>query len=52
MRDAASQAVRSGAHIYRIDAMVLDATGQDVPETGLVFDEGDRDMLMCRCPAA
>jgi glutamine synthetase len=29
-----------------ISALVLDVTGQDVPETGLVFDEGDRDMLM------
>src|SRR4029079_2941982 len=29
-----------------ISAMVLDATGQDIPETGLVFDEGDRDMLL------
>jgi glutamine synthetase len=29
-----------------ISALVLDATGQDVPETGLVFDEGDRDMIM------
>ena len=26
-----------------ISALVLDVTGQDVPETGLVFDEGDRD---------
>ncbi len=29
-----------------ISALVLDITGQDVPETGLVFDEGDRDMLL------
>ncbi len=29
-----------------ISALVLDATGQDVPETGLVFDEGDRDLLL------
>ena len=29
-----------------ISAMVLDVTGQDIPETGLVFDEGDRDMLL------
>ena len=29
-----------------ISALVLDVTGQDVPETGLVFDEGDRDMLL------
>jgi glutamine synthetase len=33
-----------------ISAMVLDATGQDVPETGLVFDEGDRDMLLWPAP--
>ncbi|MCA0433323.1 MAG: glutamine synthetase family protein [Proteobacteria bacterium] len=29
-----------------ISALVLDVTGQDVPETGLVFDEGDRDVLL------
>ncbi len=29
-----------------ISALALDITGQDVPETGLVFDEGDRDMLL------
>ncbi len=29
-----------------ISALVLDTTGQDVSETGLVFDEGDRDLLM------
>ncbi len=33
-----------------ISALVLDVTGQDVPETGLVFDEGDRDMLMWPVP--
>jgi glutamine synthetase len=33
-----------------ISALVLDVTGQDVPETGLVFDEGDRDMLMWPIP--
>src|SRR6478752_7648889 len=33
-----------------ISALVLDATGQDVPETGLVFDEGDRDMLLWPAP--
>ncbi|MBL8790474.1 MAG: glutamine synthetase [Rhizobiales bacterium] len=31
---------------FPISALVLDATGQDVPETGLVFDEGDRDLLL------
>jgi glutamine synthetase len=29
-----------------ISALVLDITGQDVSETGLVFDEGDRDLLL------
>ena len=33
-----------------ISALVLDITGQDVPETGLVFDEGDRDMLLWPIP--
>ena len=33
-----------------ISALVLDVTGQDVPETGLVFDEGDRDVLMWPVP--
>ena len=35
-----------------ISALVLDITGQDVPETGLVFDEGDRDMLMWPVPGS
>jgi glutamine synthetase len=35
-----------------ISALVLDVTGQDVPETGLVFDEGDRDMLMWPVPGS
>ena len=30
----------------------IDATGQDVPETGLVFDEGDRDMLLWPAPGS
>jgi glutamine synthetase len=33
-----------------ISALVLDTTGQDVPETGLVFDEGDRDLLLWPVP--
>ncbi len=33
-----------------ISALVLDVTGQDVPETGLVFDEGDRDVLLWPVP--
>jgi glutamine synthetase len=35
-----------------ISALVLDVTGQDVPETGLVFDEGDRDMLLWPVPGS
>lgn len=35
-----------------ISALVLDATGQDVPETGLVFDEGDRDLLLWPIPGS
>jgi glutamine synthetase len=35
-----------------ISALVLDTTGQDVPETGLVFDEGDRDMLLWPVPGS
>jgi glutamine synthetase len=30
---------------FPISALVLDVTGQDVPETGLVWDEGDRDLV-------
>ena len=33
-----------------ISALVLDMTGQDVPETGLVFDEGDRDVVLWPIP--
>jgi len=35
-----------------MSALVLDVTGQDVPETGLVFDEGDRDMLLWPAPGS
>jgi glutamine synthetase len=35
-----------------ISALVLDVTGQDVPETGLVFDEGDRDLLLWPAPGS
>jgi len=35
-----------------ISALVLDVTGQDVPETGLVFDEGDRDVLLWPAPGS
>jgi glutamine synthetase len=44
-RDEIVPAWRDGRFLP-ISALVLDVTGQDVPETGLVFDEGDRDMLM------
>jgi glutamine synthetase len=44
-RDEVEPAWRDGRFLP-ISAMVLDVTGQDIPETGLVFDEGDRDMLM------
>ncbi|NMD08006.1 MAG: glutamine synthetase [Phyllobacteriaceae bacterium] len=37
---------------FPISAMVLDATGQDVSETGLVFDEGDRDLLLWPVPGS
>jgi glutamine synthetase len=43
-RDEVTPAFKDGRFIP-ISALVLDMTGQDVPETGLVFDEGDRDML-------
>ncbi len=43
-RDELVPAYKDGRFIP-ISAMVLDVTGQDVPETGLVFDEGDRDVL-------
>jgi glutamine synthetase len=44
-RDEIVPAWRDGRFLP-ISALVLDVTGQDVPETGLVFDEGDRDMLL------
>jgi glutamine synthetase len=37
---------------FPISALVLDATGQDVSETGLVFDEGDRDLLLWPVPGS
>jgi glutamine synthetase len=43
-RDELVPAFKDGRFIP-ISALVLDVTGQDVPETGLVFDEGDRDVL-------
>jgi glutamine synthetase len=44
-RDELVPAFKDGRFLP-ISALVLDITGQDVPETGLVFDEGDRDMLL------
>jgi glutamine synthetase len=50
-RDELMPAWRDGRFLP-ISALVLDATGQDVPETGLVFDEGDRDMLLWPAPTS
>ena len=50
-RDEVIPAWRDG-RFMPISALVLDVTGQDVPETGLVFDEGDRDMLMWPTPGS
>ncbi|CAN5472273.1 glutamine synthetase family protein [soil metagenome] len=48
-RDELLPAWRDGRFLP-ISAMALDVTGQDVPETGLVFDEGDRDVLLWPVP--
>jgi glutamine synthetase len=50
-RDELAPAWRDGRFLP-ISALVLDVTGQDVPETGLVFDEGDRDMLLWPVPGS
>jgi glutamine synthetase len=50
-RDELVPAWRDGRFLP-ISAMVLDVTGQDVPETGLVFDEGDRDLLLWPVPGS
>lgn len=50
-RDEVMPAWKDG-RFMPISALVLDVTGQDVPETGLVFDEGDRDMLMWPAPGS
>jgi glutamine synthetase len=50
-RDEVIAAWRDGRFLP-ISALVLDTSGQDVPETGLVFDEGDRDMLMWPVPGS
>lgn len=50
-RDELVPAWRDG-RFFPISAMVLDVTGEDIPETGLVFDEGDRDMLLWPVPGS
>lgn len=50
-RDELVPAWRDG-RFMPISALVLDVTGQDVPETGLVFDEGDRDLLLWPVPGS
>jgi glutamine synthetase len=50
-RDEVVPAWQDG-RFFPISALVLDATGQDVPETGLVFDEGDRDLLLWPVPGS
>ncbi len=50
-RDEVVPAWRDGRFLP-ISALVLDTTGQDVPETGLVFDQGDRDMLLWPVPGS
>jgi glutamine synthetase len=50
-RDELVPAWRDG-RFFPISALVLDVTGQDVPETGLVFDEGDRDLTMWPVPGS
>ena len=50
-RDELVPAYKDG-RFMPISALVLDVTGQDVPETGLVFDEGDRDMLLWPVPGS
>jgi glutamine synthetase len=44
-RDELMPAWQDG-RFFPISALALDVTGQDVPETGLVWDEGDRDLLL------
>jgi glutamine synthetase len=48
-RDELVPAWRDG-RFFPISALVLDMTGQDVPETGLVWDEGDRDLVLWPVP--
>ena len=48
-RDEVAPAWEAG-RFFPISALALDVTGQDVPETGLVWDEGDRDVLLWPVP--
>jgi len=50
-RDELVPAWRDG-RFFPISALALDITGQDVPETGLVWDEGDRDMVLWPVPGS
>src|SRR4029078_2991448 len=50
-RDELVPAWRDG-RFFPISAMVLDITGQDVPQTGLVWDEGDRDLVLLAVPGS
>jgi glutamine synthetase len=48
-RDELVPAWRDG-RFFPISGMVLDVTGQDVVETGMVWNEGDRDLLLWPVP--
>ena len=48
-RDELVPAWRDG-RFFPISAMVLDVTGQDVVETGMVWNDGDRDLLLWPVP--
>lgn len=48
-RDELVPAWRDGRFLP-ISSLVFDVTGQDIPETGLVWEHGDRDMLMWPVP--
>ena len=50
-RDELVPAWRDG-RFFPISALVLDVTGQDVVETGMVWDDGDRDLLMWPVPGS
>jgi glutamine synthetase len=50
-RDELVPAWRDG-RFFPISALVLDITGQDVPETGLVWGEGDRDLVLWPVPGS